>query len=103
MAKLHADENDPNLLYFFCPGCNEAHSFTVNGEVGSDGQTYTWNGDLTNPSITQEIVRNVTNGMCHFEITAAQIQFFADCWHSLKGQTVTLPDWQASEAPIYDK
>jgi hypothetical protein len=30
---------------------------------------------------------------CHSFVTDGKIQFLPDCYHSLKGQTVELPEW----------
>lgn len=32
--------------------------------------------------------------LCHSFVTDGKIQFLNDCFHSLKGQTVDLPDWE---------
>lgn len=103
MAKFHVDESDPNLVYFQCSGCGEPHALSVNGEVGADGISYLWNGDVNSPTIDNEVVKHMSAAnICHAQIVAAQITYFADSWHSLAGQTVTIPDWQPGEASIYD-
>jgi hypothetical protein len=30
--------------------------------------------------------------VCHYRVTAGQLEFYPDCTHDLKGQTVAMPD-----------
>lgn len=54
---------------FFCPGCNSSHTLL---------------------SLTEGDKRISGDNICHFHVENNKIEFFNDCTHSLKGQTVTL-------------
>ena len=96
---------------FFCPGCDEAHSLRAG--------IWSFNGDFDRPTFSPSIL--VKSGhycqgqdgkpcwctyeqrfgkrapfscyICHSFVREGQIQFLADCTHSIAGQTVVLPDW----------
>lgn len=79
-------------MWFYCPGCKEAHSLIVKGKGA-----WQWNGDRDRPSIKPSIL--VTGkSRCHSFVTDGQIKFLGDCTHKLSGQNVSipkLPDWLA--------
>lgn len=68
---------------FRCPGCEEFHTFDGN---------WAFNGDMDRPTFTPSLIVTWTDHRCHSFVTDGRIQFLADCTHSLKGQTVDLPD-----------
>lgn len=68
-------------LAFWCPGCDEAHSVTVDGSRG-----WTWDGNDENPTITPSVL-----------VRGGRIEFLGDCTHALAGQTVDLPVWNKEE------
>ena len=103
-------------LTYWCQGCEEPHSVTVNPGWG-------WNGDVDRPTFTPSV--HVTSGhfmsnrepgaacwcsynaelvakgeppssytcsCCHTFITDGMVQFLGDCTHPLAGQTLPLPD-----------
>ena len=80
--------------HFFCPGCERPHTIRTKGKT-------TWgvsgSGDLLTftPSIlvTYEAMDPKENRRCHSYVKEGRIQFLGDCTHSLKGQTVDIPDW----------
>jgi len=78
---------------FTCPGCGHGHSFRVNGDATRP--QWKWNGSLDKPTFTPSLLCNQHHpeSRCHSFVTDGRIQFLADCWHSLAGQTVELPDW----------
>ncbi len=105
-----------NRLFFWCPGCDEAHVLTH----GSDG--WGWNGNGDAPAFTPSVLvtgtrmtaegramldrgENPPGGKypsrplrCHSFIGCngaqpGQITFLGDCTHALAGKTVDLPDW----------
>ena len=80
-----------NYYAFHCPGCGYAHAVTVNGERNSCNATWIWNGSLDKPTFTPSL--NIV-GYCHSFVTDGKIQFLGDCTHTLKGQTVEIPDWE---------
>lgn len=97
-------------LMFWCPGCEDHHGVPVDGSRG-----WQWNGSLESPTVTPSIlvkgVVPITDDehakimagekiepvprVCHSFVTDGKIQFLDDCTHSLKGQTVELPDVDA--------
>ncbi len=109
-AKLrHCKEGDKeyDLLWFWCPGCDEYHAFKVNIPGSWD-----WNGSEESPTITPSILVRGTKRIsdeeaerilrgehieaiplvCHSYVTDGKIRFLADSAHALAGQTVDLPD-----------
>ncbi len=81
------------LLYcFHCPGCGYGHPFEIEAPGGAGWQ---WNRSLDRPTFTPSllIAKDVPAARCHSFVTDGRIQFLGDCFHSLKGHTVDLPDW----------
>jgi len=96
-----------NLLWIWCPGCNEYHAVKVNIPSG-----WGWNGNQEAPTITPSILVRGTKPIsdeeaerilrgehiepirtvCHSFVTDGKIQFLGDCTHVLAGQTVELPE-----------
>ena len=96
-AKIH-DMGEGNrgprggrLYAFHCPGCQYGHSFEVGGSDGG----WTWNGSFDKPTFSPSLLCNKDSPKycCHSFVTDGAILFLSDCWHSLAGQTVELPDW----------
>jgi hypothetical protein len=94
---------------FWCPGCDTAHSITVNAADG-----WGWNGDLERPTFTPSVLVHshatlidstlegaaltapgncTVTPQCHSFVTEGRIQFLGDSTHPLAGQTVDLPEW----------
>jgi Family of unknown function (DUF6527) len=114
-----ATKGTDGAFIFWCPGCDEAHAFPVDGSRG-----WKWNGSLDLPVISPSIL--VRSGhyvpghegscwcnfdwegrepsfhckQCHSFIGKADgsmpgyIEFLSDCSHALAGQTVLIPDWE---------
>lgn len=82
------DSNGQRRLWFECPGCGNTHAFAV--------PRWNWNGSMTAPTFTPSLLCNKDQptSRCHSFVTDGKIQFLADCWHSLAGQTVEIPDWE---------
>lgn len=80
MIKVLRSTND-NRLVFMCPACKCGHWFN---------DTWNFNGDMVNPTVTPSILTVGAFGKCHSFITDGKIQFLDDCEHDLKGQTVPL-------------
>lgn len=111
MAKLQrAEAGDELYLHFRCPGCQDTHTVRVKGN-GSWG----WNGDMDRPTFTPSVLVSghlygpekqrffdydgsypceMTDTVCHSFVTDGRIQFLADSYHELAGQTVDLPNWE---------
>lgn len=92
MSKIFAKIlNDAKVHYYFlCPGCDEIH--------GIDEKWSFPGGDVEKPTFHPSVlVRHYRGGKefarCHSFIREGKIQFLGDCSHSLKNQTVDLPDF----------
>lgn len=76
---------------YFCEGCGYEHAFGLK-EWGGHHQ---FNGDLNNPTVSPSLLQNFTPGrLCHSFIRNGSIEYLGDCWHSLKGKTIELPDYE---------
>lgn len=80
-------DEDGNLyvdqLHYWCLGCGYEHAFSPN--------VHKFNGDFDNPTVTPSLL-HTGEFICHSFIKDGKIQYLSDCYHSLKGQTVELPD-----------
>jgi hypothetical protein len=94
-AKLHDSSTEPHnaqatqkVLWFHCPGCENAHGFHV--------PQWNWNGSMDAPTFTPSLLCNGSDpkSRCHSFVTDGKIQFLLDCHHKLAGQTVEIPDWE---------
>lgn len=100
MAKFHLLNDVANgvqgLYYFHCPGCGNAHPVhTITPNAG--GSVWGFNGDIDKPTISPSLLCNKDwpDSRCHSFIKDGKIQFLSDCWHSLKNQTVEIPEWES--------
>jgi hypothetical protein len=95
-----AHEMAKDLIAFHCPGCRYDHAVGVHGRKipGEDGtmNTWQWNDSLEQPTFTPSLLvfKNTPSARCHSFVTSGRIQFLQDSFHTLKGQTVELPDWE---------
>jgi len=92
-----------STVFFWCPGCDEPHQVIIVGD-----KAWGFNGDykkptfipsyLTwadpNPKALPEYPKYRNGFRCHSFITDGNIQYLDDCTHSLKNQTVPLPEWK---------
>lgn len=76
-------------LLFFCPACKCTHGVSV-----TNGGGWTWNESMDRPTFSPAIlVRGFSDGrssVCHSFVRNGQVEFLADCTHSLAGHTVPL-------------
>lgn len=74
----------PTQYFHWCPGCEEFHPLP-------DG--WTFNGNLESPTFSPSFKHTINNGkaVCHYILTAGQLNFCGDCTHDLAGQSVPLP------------
>ncbi len=80
------------LYVFHCPGCNYSHPFEVDCP---DGKGWTWNGSFDSPTFSPSLLVCIgTEWQCHSFVRDGKIMFLDDCVHSLKGQTVEIPEWE---------
>lgn len=77
--------------HYLCPGCGYVHAFSP--------KVHAYNGDGNNPTISPSLLHNNPQGhhTCHSYIKNGMIQFLDDCWHTLKGKTVELPQYDESK------
>jgi len=68
---------------FWCPGCEDAHSFPV--------PRWEVTGDYASPTVWPSL-RFQTTTTCHLFLGDGKIDFLSGCSHALAGQTVPLPD-----------
>jgi hypothetical protein len=92
--KVHDAGN--GQLYFWCPGCNETHSVSIDPERARENRDgsrpcWQWNGDTEKPTLSPSV--NYV-GSCHFHVREGRIEYQGDCTHALAGQTVDLPEWK---------
>lgn len=103
VCKLYSSQDSKgndlgDLVWFWCPGCNSHHTPRVRAAPGTDpnGKSlWTWNNDEEKPTFSPSILVWGSNPdiRCHSFVRDGQIQFLADCGHSLAGQTVPLPEY----------
>lgn len=89
--KLHdfgVNENGQRTLVFHCPGCGYSHPFSV--------PRWEWNGSLDKPTFAPSLLVNQHDDSqrCHSFVRGGKIEFLSDCFHSLAGQTVEIPEWE---------
>lgn len=93
MPKIHAT-NEGGVL-FECPGCEMIHVVYV---TTPDRPRWTFNGDFDRPTFLPSVHVSWEHGeekhVCHSFINNGLIQYLDDCTHSLKGQTVEIPEWE---------
>lgn len=86
------------MWWFWCPGCEEAHTYTLPGwtRTGTDEKpTFAPSLLMTErePRPSETVVRR-----CHLFLREGILDFLGDCTHKLAGQKVPLPeppDWLA--------
>ena len=81
-----------------CPACNEMHVFYTE-MPNANGAFWVWNGSEVLPSFTPSMLITADFApedggkfVCHYFLKAGKLQYLNDCTHTLKGQTVALPD-----------
>ena len=96
MRKVSTVKDRPGEFHFWCPGCEMMH--VVYTDKTTKGPCWVFNGNMEfptfNPSIRVQWHKNgVGDQLCHSFVKDGKIQFLGDCTHSLKGQTVKIPNW----------
>lgn len=93
--KIIEVQNSPGEYHFNCPGCKMVHKVYLTKRP--DEPVWSWNGSVDKPTISPSILVRWNYAekkfVCHSFIRDGNIQFLDDCTHSLKGQTVEIPEW----------
>lgn len=75
-----------DLLWFWCPGCDEAHAVPVTGP-----KAWTFDGNLDAPTLSPSLLcRRGGDSVCHSFVRAGRMQFLGDCTHALPRATGTI-------------
>ncbi len=81
----------------WCPACAERHDIACD-KPQVNGARWTYDGNEDKPSFEPSINIKVgpekkggTVEICHYFLRKGQIEFLADCTHSMAGKTVDLP------------
>ena len=99
MAKVwgvkSGENNETAYGYGFdCPGCGKTHVVPTNPSASQ--VTWKFSGDVNRPTFIPSLLCRTPmpdrTDVCHSIITDGRIAFQGDCTHSLKGQTVELPE-----------
>lgn len=54
--------------------------------------SWAFDGNLEAPTFSPSFKHTMSRGdICHYNLTAGQLHFVADCTHALAGKTVPLP------------
>ena len=83
--------NTTGDVFFFCPGCGNAHKVQVGEE---QTPRWEWNGSLVKPRFSPSV--RVQSGnesgptVCHSYVRDGVIEFLSDCTHALAGKNVSL-------------
>ena len=86
-----ADGHTAGGYAHYCPGCKHMHAFAVDAPF-SNGARWTFDGNLDKPTFTPSMNIGPDDERCHYNLTAGNLTFHNDTKHSLKGQTVPLPE-----------
>ncbi len=81
------------VLVFWCPGCQAYHRYVTEPLEGYTGPVWEWNGDMETPTLSPSLLVNYHDGrQCHLFVRAGMIEFLGDCYHDLRGQTVSMEE-----------
>lgn len=87
---------------FFCPGCKKTHILNIFPKETK----WNFNDDYVVPTFYPDIKITIKHykdddvikeTICHFYIVDGYIQFLEDSNHTLRGETVELPNWPYEE------
>ena len=76
--------------YHQCAGCLQLHYVPVGHPKPK--ATWTFHGTPEHPTFKPSMNMSWGKSRCHYTITAGQVKFHDDTTHSLRGQTVPLPE-----------
>ena len=81
--KVRKLNEDTTLYVFWCPGCQETHTFDV-----GPGK-WSFDGDMESPSF----VPSLKYDRCHLVVRKGVIEFFGDCRHRYRNRDVALQEF----------
>jgi len=110
--KIDSKDTGHEEYLFHCPGCGFGHSFVVQWggrrleemkKAGSNCPTWTFNGDMVNPTFSPSLLYHATQHMmaddtikkiprCHLHVRNGMIEYCSDCDHEFAGKTIPLPE-----------
>jgi len=83
-------------LGFFCPGCEQYHSFRFRRIETKDGPLWRWNYMNEKPTFSPSLLVNgATEKRCHLYVREGLILYLDDCWHGLRSQRVAMKEEEA--------
>lgn len=90
-AKLKVRKlNDQTTMYvFWCPGCQETHSYVVGPESQDSGPRWKFNGDMEKPSF----LPSLKYPKCHLWVDNGIIDYGWDCKHRFRGKKIPLQEF----------
>jgi hypothetical protein len=91
-------EGVPGVYLHYCPGCELYHYFHTTYPNRSKA-TWSFDGNMTQPTFHPSM--NIV-GQCHYWLRNGKIEFLGDCDHSLRNQTVDLPEFNPDD-PLLQK
>jgi len=110
--KRREESPDMKEFLFWCPGCERHHLIRTGSKTPPN---WTFNGDLEKPTFSPSYLcgGHVYNddgsvkdmfvkSRCHSFIENGSIWYLEDCHHTLKGQTVALPDVEEARERIIE-
>jgi hypothetical protein len=78
--------------HYMCPGCGWIHAVHVK-EPGNTEKGHTWNGSMDKPTFSPSMLCDWDPAhRCHSYIENGMIRYLSDCWHTLAGKTVEMPE-----------
>lgn len=89
MSKVSAGDRNNGKLFFMCPACDMMHAIDRRWE---------FNGHTDRPTFSPSILvripgySGISDYKCHSFVRDGKIIFLDDCSHSMRGETVELPE-----------
>ena len=88
MEKLKVRKSKTGTLYvFWCPGCEQTHTFDVRSDGGEP--TWTFDGNMEHPTFAPSL----QYGNCHLMLRGGIIEYLPDCRHKYRGRDIPLEEF----------
>ena len=88
VKELVNSDHSHRAWMFLCPACNAPHQCDDRWVYNSNSERPTFTG-----SVMVQSIPDIGRPQCHSQVTDGKIAYYEDSGHSLRGQTVELPDW----------